>query len=572
MVLVREAGQDPTIYINSVSSGSANRTSRFYTGESITTDLTLGMTKYNTQINQDYFDGEISEFTIHNGEVKSPADVLTSYSSVFGSSNNLTIKEGGSVEFDLTAQLVDIDGSESLSLVLEGAQEGIVVTDGNHSHILETDHFSVDVSGWDVDHLTVQSPAGFSGEFVVDVKAISSEEDGTSAETLKQITFNVIANAAPETADASFILEEDGYHIFSAAEFAFTDTNTEDSLQSVKITQLPTQGRLTYEEILVTENQEIPADRIYNLRFTPAANASGEGYADIGFTVSDGEVESAEKTFSFDVTTVNDAPTAANKNITLVQNGIHQFTASQFGVWDKESGTENLEVTITGINGDGTLYKLSSENSEGRTTVALNGKDYYEVISGDTFSRAELGELAFRSGVKTGNTTDASIDFKVTDVEGLDSETYSINIDVTLIGDQEDNILTGTAEDDLISGGAGNDILTGGEGSNIFSWSSSDSGSAAEPAEDTITDFQVGQGGDTLDLSDILAGDIEPLEDYLALNFENGDTTLEVKSDVNSSATQKIKLEGVDLSSYAGASTDAEILNNLLNDGNLQVD
>ncbi|MGB1270952.1 MAG: type I secretion C-terminal target domain-containing protein, partial [Endozoicomonas sp.] len=137
-------------------------------------------------------------------------------------------------------------------------------------------------------------------------------------------------------------------------------------------------------------------------------------------------------------------------------------------------------------------------------------------------------------------------------------------------GTAESETILGQAGDDVIFGGAGNDTLTGGEGSDRFAWSSDDLGTVQEPAEDVIKDFQLGEDGDVIDLSDVLIDESETLDQYLSLNFEGGDTTLEVKPSADGSVTQKIKLEGVDLSSLG--SSDSEIINNLLNDGNLQLD
>uniref|UniRef100_UPI0021472115 type I secretion C-terminal target domain-containing protein n=1 Tax=Endozoicomonas sp. ONNA2 TaxID=2828741 RepID=UPI0021472115 len=136
--------------------------------------------------------------------------------------------------------------------------------------------------------------------------------------------------------------------------------------------------------------------------------------------------------------------------------------------------------------------------------------------------------------------------------------------------DSGSNTLLGEASDDILFGGAGDDTLTGGTGSDTFTWEASDLGTAAAPAEDVITDFHLGQGGDVIHLDDILPSDHGDLDQYLALNFDNGDTTLEVTPQGGGDVTQKIKLEGVDLSSLGN--TDADIINNLLNNGNLSLD
>ncbi|WP_422441998.1 VCBS domain-containing protein [Endozoicomonas sp. ALB060] len=141
-----------------------------------------------------------------------------------------------------------------------------------------------------------------------------------------------------------------------------------------------------------------------------------------------------------------------------------------------------------------------------------------------------------------------------------------------LLGDAGDDLIFGGASKDIITGGAGDDILSGDDDSDTFVWLASDLGSAANPAEDVIKDFNTGSGGDVIDLSDVLVDNSTPLDQYLSLNFDNGDTTIEVMPDADGDITQKIKLEGVDLSGYGGGSTDAQILNNLISDGNLQID
>ncbi|MGB0360682.1 MAG: type I secretion C-terminal target domain-containing protein, partial [Endozoicomonas sp.] len=110
-----------------------------------------------------------------------------------------------------------------------------------------------------------------------------------------------------------------------------------------------------------------------------------------------------------------------------------------------------------------------------------------------------------------------------------------------------------------------------GNGIDTFTWSSGDAGSAATPAEDSITDFTTGSGGDILDLSDLLVDEeSNSLDQYLHFEFSGGDTTIEISPEASGSVTQKVTLQNVDLSTL-GAS-DADIINNLINNGNLNTD
>ena len=134
-----------------------------------------------------------------------------------------------------------------------------------------------------------------------------------------------------------------------------------------------------------------------------------------------------------------------------------------------------------------------------------------------------------------------------------------------------DDTLYGNEGDDILIGGAGNDILTGGSGRDHFTWHASDDGTAENPATDTITDFQLGRGGDVLDLRDILTDEQNhSLDQHLDFNVSGSDTILDIKPIANGSITQKITLQNINLSTLGA--TDAEIITQLLNNGNLQVD
>ena len=141
----------------------------------------------------------------------------------------------------------------------------------------------------------------------------------------------------------------------------------------------------------------------------------------------------------------------------------------------------------------------------------------------------------------------------------------------TLDGRGGDDKLLGDEGDDILIGGSGNDILTGGNDGDHYIWHVGDDGTVDAPAEDIITDFQVGSGGDVLDLSDLLVDEENnDLSDHLHFDFSGSDTIVEVTPDTDGSVTQRITLQNTDLSSLG--SSDSDIITGLLNNGNLQVD
>ena len=125
--------------------------------------------------------------------------------------------------------------------------------------------------------------------------------------------------------------------------------------------------------------------------------------------------------------------------------------------------------------------------------------------------------------------------------------------------------------DERIIGGIGDDTLTGGSGGDNFKFNIGDIGTAAIPAQDTITDFNMSEG-DSLDLSSILVDEENnDLTQYLSFDqAAPANPIVEVRDTAGGDITQKITLQGVDLSLLG--STDAEIINSMLNSGNLSTD
>ncbi|WP_281705787.1 retention module-containing protein [Aeromonas taiwanensis] len=143
-----------------------------------------------------------------------------------------------------------------------------------------------------------------------------------------------------------------------------------------------------------------------------------------------------------------------------------------------------------------------------------------------------------------------------------------------LLGGKGDDILDGGDGNDLLLGNQGADLLTGGGGKDTFKWVHGD----ADNHTDVIKDFQVGPGGDVLDISDLLSGEHATpasLDQYLTFSPGPGSGQSTLIIDVDGSGlgatNQIIQFDNIDMT-LGGTRSDQTIIEDLLNQGNLKVD
>ena len=186
---------------------------------------------------------------------------------------------------------------------------------------------------------------------------------GTAPDTDTAIVTAMVPNTAPNATDATASTDEDAAYDFDAGDFNFTDTDTGDTLASVKITSLPASGKgsLTLDGSAVSANQvvsraDIDADKLV---YTPPANANGDDYASFGFKVSDGTDETTSAyTMTIDVTAVNDAATGApaisgtarvGSELSAAEGTIADVdgltSVSYSYQWIRVDGTDEMDIT-----------------------------------------------------------------------------------------------------------------------------------------------------------------------------------------------------------------------------------
>ncbi len=332
----------------------------------------------------------------------------------------------------LAVEITTLPGAGTLAL------SGVAVTAGQF----------VSVANINAGNLKFTSAANANGTGFASF-TFQVEDDGGTANggvnldpTPRTMTINVTSvNDAPVGTNKTVTTLEDTPYTFTAADFGFTDPNDApaNNLLAVEITTLPGSGSLALSGVAVTAGQFISVANINagNLKFTPAANANGTGYASFTFQVEDDggtanggvNLDPTPRTMTINVTSVNDAPVGTNKTVTTLEDTPYTFTAADFGFTDPNDTPANnlLAVEITTLPGAGTL--------------ALSG---VAVTAGQFVSVANInaGNLKFTPATNANGTGYASFTFQVEDDGGtanggsnLDATPRTLTVNVTSVND-----------------------------------------------------------------------------------------------------------------------------------------
>ncbi|KAF0864662.1 type I secretion C-terminal target domain-containing protein [Pseudomonas sp. LD120] len=129
--------------------------------------------------------------------------------------------EGGSVHLSkISTGLTDTDGSETLSVKISGIPAGSVLSDGDgHTFTATASSGEANVTGWNLDTLTVTPPSYYNGSFNLTVTSTSTESLGGSASSSAQIPVTVYPanyNAIVATSGDDNVTGTDGNDIVVA--------------------------------------------------------------------------------------------------------------------------------------------------------------------------------------------------------------------------------------------------------------------------------------------------------------------------------------------------------------------
>jgi len=272
-------------------------------------------------------------------------------------------------------------------------------------------------------------------------------------------------------------------------------------------------------------------------------------------------------------------------NVTLSQ-GVYSYMLHTEASLNDTDGSETLSAITLGKIPNGVTLTDTVTNSvltvtNGITTVIAGHDIRMTTTTPLTDAQINAMQVSVTSTESDGSSASDSSNVKI-DVLGTSGpETLTGGgSDDWLAGGAGNDSLIGGAGNDVLIGGAGNDTLTGGLGADIFKWKLADQGTVANPAIDTIIDFDSVVNSDKLDLRDLLQGeshsgaDAGNLTDYLHFRYDTATSTtvIEVKSQGTGMVgpDQIINLAGVDL--VTGYTSDQQIIQDLLSKGKLITD
>ncbi|OIQ26244.1 MAG: hypothetical protein BM561_00315 [Vibrio sp. MedPE-SWchi] len=307
----------------------------------------------------------------------------------------------------------DTDGSEELTVLLEGLPEGTIVRTAGEDDIIVGEDGIADISNWD-DLVNLQikftEPSPEDEPYPVTVTVTSSETDSNFPNETSSVseTINVtvrevsdvtpIPTPNPDAESRSILADEDEAINLSLSDFGITDVDT-----TITFTHLGNgEIQIKSGDVWITLNDnEVSSAEVNagNVRFKPAEDESADDsfpdnsevgdqhkdYAKFDFVVSKDGSSSEVKTLTVDVTPVADAPDVSIfvGDPTLISNvPDHLMSGTDYESWDSISNAYNKETLDDDVN---THYDASTTAIRGLgnadVITAASGKDH--ILVGD---------------------------------------------------------------------------------------------------------------------------------------------------------------------------------------------
>lgn len=380
-------------------------------GSMVVAGSPVGIYKAGSLIRIDYkvTDGVNTITAIQDIEVKAPSNrPITGLSP-----RSISVKEDTSVGTVIqTLSVQDVDSNDTYLYNIISVSAFNTLTTG--SIVTAKQYFSINN-----DEITLTDQLDFEqySKFMVTVVVtdrIAGAADITSyTETIEIMVLDVIEK--PSSSDLTISLTEDTPLTWTNVIVQFVASANTSSFQSFNIATLPSKGKLTFNGIDVAVGQNIPENQIQQIVYSPNQDVSGGAVDSFLFQVIDSlRVSSSSYRVQFDISAVNDAPTAIQYSpVDLSEKAPTGSEVTTLTAVDPDGSADTHVYTVEGIQ--------QIDPSGVTTTVATN----LFTISGD--------KIIINGRLDITQQSSFIIDVKVTD-SGLNNPlmALSFNEKVTL--------------------------------------------------------------------------------------------------------------------------------------------
>lgn len=330
--------------------------------------------------NGSQFQGTISEVASWNSALsdKEIAD-LTQHMSEQWETPGGGNTEGVTVELDITASLTDTDGSETLSITIDGLPDGATLSagtdNGDGSWTLDED---------DLNGLTMNVPNG-AGAFDLQVSGTSTEgAGGTATSNFTLAVSDLTADGG--TLNASNVTGNEDTAIALDIDLSLVDTDGSETV-AIRISDVPTGAQLSAGTDNGDGTWTLDNDDLDGLTITPVANSGDDFQLSISATTTE----------------------TATGNTATVTDTVDVSVTGQVDDFDVSVTVGNGTPTEASVPSDGLVFHLNAKNIDGDGNAANQPSDdstlnRWEDLSGNNHDATPSGSApSFDTGAFDGN-------------------------------------------------------------------------------------------------------------------------------------------------------------------------
>jgi len=330
--------------------------------------------------------------------------------------------EDTGIPLAIDADLVDTDGSETLSITISDVPQGATLSAGT-----DNGDGSWTLAPADLDGLTLRVPEGID-DFDLSVSATSTENDGDTATVSTTVSVETDTEASDPTLETTDAAGLEDTAIALNIDAALTDTDGSETL-SVTIAGVPAGASLSAGTDNGDGSWTLGPDQLDGLTITPPANSNVEFSLQVTATTtetSSGDTATQTATIDVDVTGVADAATAIAQDDSGNEDQWIQLHLDSAMSGDTD-GSETLSITITGVP-EGAQLNPGTDLGDGTWSATATELPLVCILPPEDFSGDINMTLHVTTTENDGDSFTVSEDFTVSVAGVADTPDLSIEV------------------------------------------------------------------------------------------------------------------------------------------------